>query len=97
MQATLAQGKHIIGHNNHTDGKSALSKNINPQELLDGIHTGKYPVISRGARGDVVVDFGKPIGIDNASGAITNFGTIHSGKNGAHIVPANPKLIKKVK
>ena len=76
---------------------SALSKNINPQELLDGIHTGKYPVISRGARGDVVVDFGKPIGIDNASGAITNFGTIHSGKNGAHIVPANPKLIKKVK
>ena len=92
-----AQGKHIIGHNNHTDGKSALSKNINPQELLDGIHTGKYPVISRGARGDVVVDFGKPIGIDNASGAITNFGTIHSGKNGAHIVPANPKLIKKVK
>ncbi len=92
-----AQGKHIIGHNNYTPGKSTLNRNINPQELLDGIHSGIYPVISKGVRGNIVVDFGKVIGIDGKSGLSTNFGTIHSSKHGVHIVPASPQTIKKVK
>ncbi|HGO7474292.1 TPA: polymorphic toxin MafB class 1 [Neisseria meningitidis] len=91
-----AQGKHISGHRNYIEGKSTLNQNINPQELLNGIHSGAYPVISKGARGNPVVDFGYPIGSDGKSGLSTNFGTIHSGKNGVHIVPANPKTIKKV-
>lgn len=91
-----AQGKHILGHRNYIEGKSTLNQNINPQELLNGIHSGKYPVISKGARGNPVVDFGHPIGSDGKSGLSTNFGTVHSGKNGVHIVPANPKNIKKV-
>ncbi|WP_239994605.1 MafB family polymorphic toxin, partial [Neisseria meningitidis] len=90
-----AQGKHISGHRNYIEGKSTLNQNINPQELLNGIHSGAYPVISKGARGNPVVDFGYPIGSDGKSGLSTNFGTIHSGKNGVHIVPANPKTIKK--
>lgn len=91
-----AQGKHIIGHNNYTPGKSTLNRNINPQELLDGIHLGVYPVVSKNNRNTIVVDFGKPIGIDGVSGLSTNFGTIHSGKKGVHIVPYNPSLIRKI-
>lgn len=45
------------------------------------------------SRGQPIVDFGKPIGVDAATGISTQYGTIHSGENGAHIVPANPTTI----
>ena len=92
-----AQGKHMPQHNNYLPGKSPINSNINPQELLDGVHSGKYPIISKGSRGNVIVDFGKPIGVDNRTGLPTNLGAVHSGKNGAHIVPHNPTLIRMVK
>ena len=41
-------------------------------------------------RGDPVVDFGEPIEVDATTGEATQYGTIHSGNNGAHIVPTNP-------
>ncbi|MBJ2217866.1 hypothetical protein JFT63_08980 [Pseudomonas sp. MF7453] len=34
-----------------------------------------------------MVDFAKNIGVDGSSGLATRYGTIHLGKNGAHIVP----------
>lgn len=73
-----------------------LLANVNPQELLDGVHAGIYPVVHQNNRGVPIVDFGKPIGIDNASSLETNFGALHSGKNGVHIVPYNPLLIKRI-
>lgn len=90
-----SQGKHIVGHNNYIKGKSTINQNINPQELLNGIHEGRYPVISRGARGNPVVDFRKNIGTDAITELNTNFGTVHSGKKGVHIVPTNPNTIKR--
>jgi hypothetical protein len=83
------QGKHIPGHNNYEAGKSTMNSDVNPQQLLDSARNGQYPVIGAGARGDPVVDFGRPIGIDAASGLPTQFGTIHSGNKGSHIVPAS--------
>lgn len=88
------QGKHIKGHNNYIDGKSYFNEDINPQELLDGVHSGSYPIVSAGARGNPVVDFGKSIGVDARSNLSTRFGQIHYGKSGAHIVPHNPNLVK---
>jgi hypothetical protein len=91
------QGKHVPGHNNFLTGRSAIENGIDPQALLDGAHSGKYSVVGAGSRGQPVVDFGVPIGVDAASGLPTRFGTIHSSKTGAHIVPTNPtKFLKEL-
>ena len=90
-----AQGKHIPNHKNFIAGKSSINENISPQILLDGFHSGKHPIVGTGARGQPIVDFGMIIGKDSASGLQTRFGTIHSGKNGAHIVPTNPNVINR--
>lgn len=82
------QGKHIPGHNNFTPGRSPLAEGVNPQQLLDGVQSGAHPIIRMTPRGQPVVDFGKTIGQFDGKG--TQFGIIHHGKNGAHIVPANP-------
>jgi filamentous hemagglutinin len=87
------QGKHILGNNNFIPGRSSINSDIDPQKLLDGVHNGSYPVVGTGSRGQPVVDFGRPIGVDGTTGLSTNFGTIHSGKSGAHIVPTNPTTI----
>ncbi|MBR1374908.1 MAG: hypothetical protein IJ566_02355 [Cardiobacteriaceae bacterium] len=87
------QDKHYFGSNNYTENRSYIHSNINAQELLDGVHTGQYPVVSVGNRNMPVVDFGKEIGIVKPSGNPTNYGTIHYGKNDAHIVPTEPKTI----
>jgi len=87
------QGKHVPGDNNFIPGRSTLNTNIDPQQLLNGVHGGQYSVVGTGSRGQPVVDFGKPIGVDAATGLPTQYGTIHSGKNGAHIVPTNPTTI----
>ncbi len=87
------QGKHIPGNNNFIPGRSSINSDIDPQKLLDGVHNGSYPIVGTGSRGQPVVDFGRPIGVDGTTGLSTNFGTIHSGKSGAHIVPTNPTTI----
>ncbi|RJF90284.1 polymorphic toxin type 50 domain-containing protein [Sphingomonas cavernae] len=84
-----AQDKYIPGTNNYdpTKGRSILT--ADPTDLLNGVHSGKYPIV-RMAGDKPIVDFGKPIGTYGENGPQTQFGTIHSGKNGVHIVPANP-------
>lgn len=58
-----------------------------PAELLAGVHSGRYPVVGTGARGNPIIDFGRPIGVDGRTGQTVTRGQIHYGKNGAHIVP----------
>lgn len=87
-------GKHISGNNNFIPGRSSINSDVDPQKLLDGVHNGSYPVVGTGSRGQPVVDFGRPIGIDGTTGSSTNFGTIHSGKSGAHIVQTNPTTLR---
>ncbi|WP_269042719.1 polymorphic toxin type 50 domain-containing protein, partial [Photorhabdus laumondii] len=82
------QGKHITGHNNYIPGRSPLAEGVDPQKLLNGVHSGEYPIIRMTPRNQPIVNFGKPIG--KYEGQPTNYGIIHYGKNGAHIVPANP-------
>ncbi|WP_418889829.1 DUF637 domain-containing protein [Pseudomonas putida] len=81
------QGKHIKGHNNFEEGRSYFNDGVDPVELLGGVHSGKYPVVGAGARGNPIVDFGRPIGVDGRTGQSVTRGQIHYGKNGAHIVP----------
>ncbi|MGY2257821.1 hemagglutinin repeat-containing protein [Pseudomonas sp. SDO55104_S430] len=81
------QGKHIKGHNNFEEGRSYFNDGVDPAELLGGVHSGKYPVVGVGARGNPIVDFGRPIGVDGRTGQSVTRGQIHYGKNGAHIVP----------
>jgi len=87
------QGIHQPGHNDYIPTRSPIYDGINPQELLDGAHSGEYEVVGTSNRGDPVVDFGVPIGVDYFTGDTTQYGTIHSGDNGAHIVPANSDTI----
>ena len=87
------QGKHVLGHNNFLPGRSYLNEGVDPQKLLNGAHAGEFPVVGYGSRGQPIVDFGKNIGVDGTSGLTTRYGTIHSGKSGAHIVPTNPTTV----
>ena len=82
------QGKHIPGHNNFIPGRSPLNPGVDPQKLLNGVHTGEHKIIRTTPRNLPVVDFGQPIGEFN--GQATQFGIVHFGKKGAHIIPANP-------
>lgn len=87
-----AQGKHIPGHKNFQKGKSYLSISMErAQHLADKFGgTGKR----KGNQTREVVDFGETIGmyVDRTTGESlpTRFGSIHYGKRGCHIVPANP-------
>jgi len=76
------QGVHQPGHNNYDDTKSPINEDVDPQELLDGAHSGEHEVVGTANRGDPVVDFGEPIGVDVNTGEATQYGTIHSGDNG---------------
>ncbi|WP_339495542.1 polymorphic toxin type 50 domain-containing protein [Pseudomonas sp. RA_105y_Pfl2_P56] len=87
------QGKHILGHNNFIPGRSYFNEGVDPQKLLNGTHAGELPVVGYGSRGQPIVDFGTNIGVDGSSGLATRYGTIHSGKSGAHIVPTNPSTV----
>lgn len=74
-----------------TDGRSVLT--ANPSELLRGLHEGAFTILRQPKPGQVVVDFGRPIGEYWAGGVRvgdTNFGSVAYGRNGAHIIPANP-------
>lgn len=80
-------GKNIRGHNNFQEGRSYFNNGVDPAELLGGVHSGKCPIVGAGARGNPVVDFGRPIGVDGRTGQPVTKGQIRYGKNGAHIVP----------
>ncbi|MCB2130227.1 MAG: hypothetical protein KDE03_14425 [Rhodobacteraceae bacterium] len=88
------QGKHIPGHNKNDPGRSQIGPGIDPGELVAGAANGDYPQVGTSGHGDPVFDFGKVIGTDASSGEETPYGTVHSGKKGSHIVPANPKKYK---
>lgn len=87
-----AQGKHITTHNNYIKGKSILKSE--PKSLLNDIHSGKVKSVQKINKDKIRVDFGKPIGeyVDPQTGlsSPTTKGIIHTGKKGAHIVPAKP-------
>ena len=86
------QGKHIPGHNNHIAGRSELTSN--PQDLLNRVKQGDVGSINSLGSNKHRVNFGQNIGnyVDPVSGVSspTTNAIIHSGKNGAHIVPARP-------
>ncbi|PAU53581.1 hypothetical protein BZL41_23175 [Pseudomonas sp. PIC25] len=67
------QGKHIGGHNNFIEGRSYFNDGVDPAELLAGVYSGKYSIVGAGARGNPIVEFGRPIGVDgkNWSGCYT--------------------------
>ena len=65
-----------------------MAEGGNPQKLREGVQSGAHSIVRITPRGQPVVDFGKAIG--QFEGKATNFGIIHHGKKGAHIVPANP-------
>jgi hypothetical protein len=78
-------------HVNPSDGRSPLT--VNAQDLLDGLHMGDYSILRQTRPNSVVVDFGKPIGEFWQNGTAvgqTQYGTVHFGTKGTHIVPANP-------
>ncbi|MBV4483918.1 polymorphic toxin type 50 domain-containing protein [Pseudomonas khavaziana] len=87
------QGKHILGHKNFLPKRSYLNEGVDPQKLLNGAHAGEFPVVGYGSRGQPIVDFGKNICVDGTTGLATRYGTIHSGKSGAHIIPTNPTTV----
>ncbi|MDW3211920.1 MAG: DUF6443 domain-containing protein [Reichenbachiella sp.] len=86
-----AQGKHIVGHNNFISGKSILT--VSPKGLLNKLNTGQFEVL-RSSGNKVLVDFGRPIGVyvqpGTTTGVMTNFGWVHIGNNGIHVVPTRP-------
>lgn len=81
------QGKHMRGHNNFIEGRSYFNDGVDPSDLLAGVHNGQYPIVGTGSRGNPIVDFGRPIGIDGRTGQPVSRGQIHYGSKGAHIVP----------
>lgn len=88
-----AQGKHIPDHKNYQKGKSRLSISMERAQQLTDKFGGTGRRVGKQTR--EVVDFGEAIGeyVDPSTGegAATQFGTIHYGKRGCHIVPASPK------
>lgn len=81
------QGKHVFGHSNFAPIRSPLAKGIDPQELLDGVKRGDYPIVRHNRRQLPVADFGRVIG--QYKGKAVSLGAIHYGKKGAYIVPTD--------
>jgi hypothetical protein len=78
-----------------TDGRSVLT--ADPARLLTGLRNGEFAILRQPKPGQLVVDFGRPIGdfwsLRSGQPALvgpTNYGSVMYGKNGVHIVPANP-------
>ncbi|MDR2155321.1 MAG: hypothetical protein LBE78_09900, partial [Burkholderiaceae bacterium] len=75
-----------------SDGRSVLTSD--PVTLLQGLQDGSFTILRQPKSGQVIVNFGKPIGEYWSNGVKvgeTQFGSVLFGKNGAHIIPANPK------
>ncbi len=90
-----AHNKHILGHNDY-DGIRSIFTHAEPERLLEKFAGKGLP--KRGVAGEngfkESIDFKEVIGIwKNKNGtktAPTTKGTVHYGKKGAHIVPADP-------
>ncbi|WP_443947607.1 polymorphic toxin type 50 domain-containing protein [Pedobacter sp. AW1-32] len=86
------QGKHMIGHNNYTSGKSILITDA--QGLLKDFHSRNVTLIQGIDAVKTRVNFGKTIGnyVDPQTGVSTptTNGIVITSKTGAHIVPAKP-------
>ncbi|MET3518177.1 hypothetical protein ABIC63_005989, partial [Pseudacidovorax sp. 1753] len=78
-----------------SDGRSVLT--TDPSDLVQGLVDGNFRVLRTPKSGQAIVDFGRPIGdywrtqdgVPTFVGP-TNYGSVMFGKNGTHIVPANP-------
>jgi outer membrane biosynthesis protein TonB len=87
------QALHTPGHKEYKPNlrKSVLNNKRSAQQLLDGVHSGKYKIVGwseRGGQRRPIVNFKSPIGHKHGNpNASTKFGKVHYGKNGAHIVP----------
>ncbi|MBD8572605.1 MULTISPECIES: polymorphic toxin type 50 domain-containing protein [Pseudomonas syringae group] len=81
------KGKHIKGHNDFKEGRSCFNDGVDPAELLESVHSGKYSAVGAGVRGNPIVDFVRLIGVDGRTGQLVTRGQIQYGKNGAHIFP----------
>lgn len=95
------QNKHIPGTNNYDGNKHrSILEHHDPTSLLKK-HAGSG-IPERGAPGmpgyKETIDFREHIGIwkmqDGSLQSSTTRGTIHYSKDGAHIVPARPNVIK---
>jgi len=89
------QGKHMKGHPNYQPGKSTLTISMEEAEQLAAEYSGKGRVVGNSKTSNKEwVDFGEIIGIyrdKNGNEYPTTKGIIHHGKNGSHIVPADPE------
>ena len=86
------QSKHIKGHNNYIHGRSILYGNLDDAQDLLNKYAGTGQRINEQKER---VNFGKIIGVyvnpETGESLETTWGLIHTGKNGAHIVPAIPQ------
>lgn len=85
------QGKHIVGHNNYTKGKSILNISTDKaQELVKKYSgTGKKIGTNR-ERVDFQRVIGKYVDPNTGKSYSTTVGTIHYSNTGTHIVPEKP-------
>ena len=89
-----AQGKHIPGHKNYDASKhrSIFKGSLSDAQDLITSYAGSGTWVTANKE---IVDCGHTIGTwvskDGSQRLATSRGTIHYGKNGAHIVPAYPK------
>ena len=85
------QGKHIVGNNNYTEGRSIFKGTVDDaQRLVDEFAgTGEWIGTNKER-----INFGEVIGqyVNPATGEAvdTTVGIIHYSKTGTHIVPAQP-------
>lgn len=85
------QGKHIVGHNNYTKGKSILNVTTDTAQDLVKKYSGTGKKIGTNKER---IDFQRVIGkyVDPKTGKSysTTVGTIHYSNTGTHIVPEKP-------
>lgn len=89
QKAETEEGRAIWadGGNGRALLRDMFNSDVDPSELLAGVHSGKCPVVGNGSRGNPIVEFGRPIGVDGTTGQAVTRGQIHYSNNGAHIVP----------
>lgn len=92
------QGKHILGHNNYTQGRSYLTISEDEAQELVNQYAGTGQLL-RDRKGQwkqtEMLDFGKPIGaaIDRSGKELpTSKAVIHYSKTGTHIVPTTREV-----
>ncbi|KWV51956.1 polymorphic toxin type 50 domain-containing protein [Stenotrophomonas maltophilia] len=74
------------GGNGRALPRDMFNSDVDPSELLVGVHSGKYSVVGNGSRGNPTVEFDRPISVDGTTGQAVTRGQVHYGKNGLHIV-----------